>query len=55
MSPNVTPPSPTMSWFQSDSRTATARITSSFMPHFQAVHWMISSVLPTKLPVTRDV
>ena len=23
------------------------------MPHLQAVHWMISSVVPVKLPVTR--
>jgi len=28
---------------------------SSAMPHLQAAHWMISSVEPVMLPVTRPV
>ncbi len=45
--------SPIASCFQNDSLTIWARTTSSSMPHLHAVHWMISSVVPVKSPVTR--
>jgi len=31
-----------------------ARAMSSSMPHLQAAHWMISSVVPAKSPSTRS-
>ena len=38
-----------------DSFAATARTTSSGMPHLIAAHWRISSVVPEKPPVTYPV
>ena len=42
--------SPPVRWNHHDSLTVWARTMSSSMPHLQAAHWMISSVVPTKLP-----
>src|SRR5919199_710711 len=39
-------------WSHHDSTEAEARKTSSSKPHLCAAHWMISSVVPVKLPVT---
>ena len=36
-----------------DSLATWARSVSSSKPHLQAAHWMISSVVPVKLPVAR--
>ena len=47
------PKSPRLFWSHYVSLAAWARMTSSSMPHLQAIHWMISSVVPVKLPVTR--
>src|SRR5262245_41225826 len=53
MMPNDSPLSPTASMLQYDSVAAWARSVFSSKPHLQAAHWMISSVVPVKLPVTR--
>ena len=45
--------SPPARWSQYDSVTDWARTTSSSKPHLHEAHWMISSVVPMKLPVTR--
>ena len=42
--------SPPVRWNHHDSLAVWARTMSSSMPHLQAAHWMISSVVPTKLP-----
>ena len=39
-------------WFQVVSVTAWARSRSVGNPHLQEAHWMISSVVPVKFPVT---
>ena len=44
--------SPPARWSQYDSVTDWARTTSSSKPHLHEAHWMISSVVPMKLPVT---
>src|SRR5262249_32132703 len=51
--PNDSPLSPTVDCTQYDSLTACARTMSSSIPHLQAPHCRISSVVPVKLPVTR--
>ena len=51
--PNDSPLSPTDSMLQYDSLAAWARSVFSSKPHLHAAHWMISSVVPVKLPVTR--
>src|SRR5690349_4875829 len=45
--------SPSVVWRHHDSTAACARTVSSSMPHLQAAHCKISSVVPLKLPVTR--
>ena len=44
-----------MACFQYDSFAIWARTMSSSMPHLHAAHWMISSVVPVKLPVIRGL
>src|SRR5215217_5544532 len=44
--------SPPARWSQYDSTADWARTTSSSKPHLHDAHWMISSVVPTKFPVT---
>ena len=46
--------SPLASWCHHDSLAIWARTMSSSMPHLHAAHWMISSVVPVKLPSIRD-
>src|SRR3954453_14317879 len=53
MIPNDSPLSPTASMLQYDSLAAWARSVFSSKPHLHAAHWMISSVVPVKFPVTR--
>src|SRR4051794_39026496 len=53
MTPKDSPLSPIESMLQYDSLAAWARRVFSSKPHLQAAHWMISSVVPVKLPVTR--
>ena len=45
--------SPALDWYHHDSLAVWARTMSSSMPHLHDAHWMISSVVPVKLPVTR--
>src|SRR4051794_23038886 len=53
MIPNDSPLSPTDSMLQYDSLAAWARSVFSSKPHLHAAHWMISSVVPVKLPSAR--
>src|SRR3954462_9553129 len=53
MRPKDSPLSPTDNMLQYDSLAAWARRVFSSKPHLHAAHWMISSVVPVKLPVTR--
>src|ERR1043165_8212126 len=46
--------SPSVLMCQCDSTVACARTALSAIPHLHAAHWMISSVVPVKSPVTRD-
>ena len=45
--------SPRLVCVHQDSLATWARSVSSSKPHLQAAHWMISSVVPVKLPVAR--
>lgn len=52
ISPNESPPSPTVDMRHHDSTVATARSRSGSIRHLWAPHWRISSVVPVKRPVT---